>query len=332
MKKKELSIKDIAEKAEVSVATVSRVMNQNGRFSKETEQKVLNIIEEYDFRPNELARGLRINKSQVVGVIVPDITNEFFACIVREIEKELLKKGYMTIICDTDEKLDVEQKHIDMLKSLRIGGMIYVSGDESTDWIKDIPAVYVDRQPKVLEQKAASSFIGSDNYQGGYIATKCLIEAGRRRIAMVIHDKSIATQAKRLNGYKQALQDYGIPFDEALLVKTDYVNMDNGYAITKELWESKVDVDGIFYAADILAIGALKYFNEKQIKVPSDISIIGFDDIPLSSKVTPALTTVKQGFVEFGKIAANSIVKMMNGDADYRKYILSVELMERETV
>lgn len=332
MKQKGISIKDIAEKAGVSVATVSRVINKNGRFSKQTEQRVLNIIEEYDYRPNELARGLRVDKAQVVGVIVPDITNEFFAYIAREIESELLKNGYMAVICDTNEKLELEKQYIEMLKSMRVGGIIYISGDQKVDRVENIPAVYIDRQPAFVENKEGSSFIGSDNYQGAYMATKHLIEAGRKKIALVLHDKTIATQERRANGYKQALRDHGIEFDEQRVVKVNSVDMDSGYAITKEIWESSVEIDSVFYVSDILAIGALRYFSENAIRVPEDVSIIGFDDIPLSSKVTPALTTMRQSFIEFGKIAADSIMKMMNGDMDYRKYILAVELIERNTV
>lgn len=332
MKSEKISMKDIAEMSGVSIATVSRVINQNGRFSSETEQRVMSIIEKYDFRPNELARGLRANKAQAVGVIVPDITNEFFACVVREIEIELLKKGYMAIVCDTNEAMDLEKKYIAMLKSLQVGGIIYIAGDTNVKCIENIPTVYVDREPMMIEDMMASTFIGSDNYQGGYIATRRLIDAGKKEIVLVLHKKSLTTQKRRLDGYKQAIRDAGMKFNENLIIKVENVDMDHGYEVTKKIFESELNPDGIFYSADILAIGGMRYLNKMKIAIPEQVSIIGFDDIPLSSQITPALTTVKQSYTEFGHLASESIVKMMNGDADYRKYILSVQLVERETV
>ena len=332
MKNENISIKEIARLAGTSVATVSRVINQNGRFSKETEKRVREIIEKYNYRPNELARSLRVDKAQVVGVIVPDITNEFFSYIARKIEVDLLKQGYMAVICDTNESLEMEKQYIETLKAMRIGGIIYVSGDQKIEPIKDIPAVYVDRKPEFVEEGQGSCFTGCDNYQGGYLAAERLIKAGRKCIAVVLHAKTIATQDKRLNGYRQALHDYGIPYAEELVYKVEHVGMEQGYQITKRMLESANQTDGIFYSSDILAIGALQYFHEENIKIPEEISIIGIDDIPLSARVVPALTTVKQDYLKFGSLAANAIIKMMKGDQEKRTYILSMELIERETV
>lgn len=332
MKKSKISIKDIAELSGVSVATVSRVINQNGRFSKETEQRVKNIIDQYHYHPNELARGLRVDKAQVVGVIIPDITSEFFSYIAREIEGVLLRNGYIAVLCDTNEKLELEQKYIEMLKSMRVGGIIYVSGDQHVKPIENIPAVYVDRKPEFIENREGYCFIGSDNYRGGYLAAKRLLEAGRRKLVLVLHDKTLATQERRLNGYRQALEEYNVVFEEQRVVKVNAIDMESGYTVTRQIFEGNMEVDGIFYSSDILAIGALQYFNEKQIKIPERISVIGFDDIPLSGKVTPALTTIRQCYLEFGRMAAESVVKMMKGDKEYHKYIMDVELIERETV
>lgn len=332
MKNENMSIKEIAKLAGTSVATVSRVMNQNGRFSKETEKRVREVIEKYNYRPNELARSLRIDRAQVVGVIVPDITHEFFSYIAREIEMDLLKQGYMAVICDTNESVELEKQYIEMLRAMRVGGIIYVSGDQKIEPIRDIPTVYVDRKPEFVEGEQDSCFIGSDNYQGGYLATERLIKANRRRIAFALHTKTIPSQSRRLNGCKQAMQDNGIPFLEELVYKVESVDMRHGYQVSKKIWETGNGVDGVFYFSDILAIGALQYFHEKNIQVPMEVSIIGMDDIPLSAMVVPALTTVRQNYLKFGKLAANAIIKMMKGDQEKKTYILSTELVERETV
>lgn len=332
MKKENISIKEIARLAGTSVATVSRVINQNGRFSEETGQRVREVIEAYNYRPNELARSLRVDKAQVVGVIVPDITNEFFSYIARKIETDLLEKGYMAVICDTNESMEREKQYIETLKAMRVGGIIYVSGDQKIEPIRDIPAVYIDRKPEFVNGDRGSCFIGGDNYQGGYLAAQRLIRAGRKRIAIVLHARTIATQEKRLNGYRQALYDYGIPGGEELIYQVENVDMDHGFRITKEIWESPERPDAIFYSSDILAIGALQYFHERGVKIPQDVSIVGIDDIPLSARVTPALTTVRQDYLKYGSLASNAVVKMMKGDQEKRTYILSMELIERETV
>ncbi len=332
MKENKLSIKDVARLAGVSVATVSRVINQNGRFSKETERKVLDIIEQYNYRPNELARGLRVHKAQVIGVIVPDITNEFFAHIVKKIENELIKKGYMAMICDTNDEVELEGEYIEMLKALQIGGIIYVSGDQKINPIENIPAVYIDRQPNFADSQHFAAFIGSDNRQGGYIATKRLLEAGKKKIAIVLQNKAIATQEYRLNGYIQALKEAGQAYDESLVRRVDFVNEEQGYQATHYICEEIQDVDGIFYSSDRLAIGGLKYFYDRKISVPEQIAVIGFDDIPQCTQVVPNLTTVHQHYMEFGELAADTIIRMIHSDTGYSKHILPVELVERETV
>lgn len=331
-KNENLSIKEIAKLAGTSVATVSRVINQNGRFSKETEKRVREVIEKYNYRPNELARSLRIDRAQVVGVIVPDITNEFFSHIARKIEADLFKQGYMAIICDTDEDVGVEKQYIEMLRAMRVGGIIYVSGDEKTELIRDIPAVYVDRKPEFVEEGQEFCFIGGNNYQGGYLAAERLIRAGRKCIAIVIHTKMSDHRNKRYSGYQQALRDYGIPFSEELVYEVEDVDMEQGYQVSKKIWDGAAEVDGIFYSSDILAIGALQYFHEQGIKVPEKVSIVGIDDIPLSARVTPTLTTVRQDYLKYGSLAADAVMKMMRGEQEKTTYILNMELIERETV
>lgn len=329
---KKISIKDIAEMAGVSVATVSRVINQNGRFSKDTEDRVLGLIHQYGYRPNELARGLRVNHAQVVGVLVPDIMNEFFSGIAAVVESNLLQQGYMAIICDTKEDLYLERQYIDMLLSLQVGGIIYVCGSQKIAPIEKIPAVYIDRQPTFTGTQENVAFIGSDNYRGGYLAGKRLLDAGCKKPVIVLHNKTIATQRKRLSGYKKALRDGGMDFEKQMAIKVDVVDLQHGYQVTKELWESESGIDGIFYASDLLAIGGLQYFNEQQIKIPEQVSVIGFDGIPLGGVVSPALTTIRQSYQQFGSLAAEVVVRMMKEKTPYQEFILPVELLERNSV
>lgn len=334
MGENKVSIKDIAQMAGVSVATVSRVINQNGRFSKETEKKVLDIINKYEYRPNELARGLRIDKAQVIGVIVPDITHEFFSHIARNIETELLKYGYMAIICDTNEKEEMEKQYMEMLFSMRVGGIIYIGGDPMVKPIKDIPIVYVDRPPVFENKKSGTCFIGSNNFQGGYLATECLLKSGKKNIVMVIRSNNIDVEniRNRMDGFRQALRDYGQTCPEERFFEATSVGMECGYEVTKRICETRPEVDGIFFYSDILAIGGLKYLNEFGYDIPGRMAVVGMDDIPVASMVTPPLTTVRQASAQFGNLAVRSIMKMLSGNKDDQKYILPVELIKRCTV
>lgn len=330
-----VSIKDIAQMAGVSVATVSRVINQNGRFSKETEKRVLDIINEYEYRPNELARGLRVDKSQVIGVIVPDITHEFFSQIARNIETELLKYGYMAIICDTNEKEEMEKQYMEMLSSMRVGGIIYIGGDPIVEPIKDIPIVYVDRPPVFENKKSGTCFIGSNNFQGGYLAAECLINSGKKEIVMVIRSNNnldAENIRSRMEGFKQALRDHGFTCGSDRIIKVAEVGMKSGYEAAKRICETRPEVNGIFFYSDILAIGGLKYLNEAGYEIPKEMAVVGMDDIPVSSMATPALTTVRQAFDQFGNLAVRSIMKMLSGNKEEQKYILSVKLIKRDTV
>lgn len=147
MNKDKLPIKEIARLANTSVATVSRVINQNGRFSKETEQRVRDVIKEYGYQPNMLAKGLRQDRLKVIGVVVADITSSFFSGIVREIERELFQRGYMTVLCDTYEYETVESSFVDMLRNMRFSGIIYVGGKRTQSIFEELPVVYVDARP-----------------------------------------------------------------------------------------------------------------------------------------------------------------------------------------
>lgn len=329
-----VSIKDIAQMAGVSVATVSRVINQNGRFSKETERRVLDIINEYGYRPNELARGLRVDKAQVIGVIVPDITHEFFSQIARNIETELLKYGYMAIICDTNEKDEMEKQYMKMLSSMRVGGIIYIGGDPVVEPIQDIPIVYVDRPPVFENKKSGTCFIGSNNFQGGYLATECLIQSGKKDIVMVLRSSNIDVEniQGRMNGFKCALRDNGLTFGTDRIMEVKEVSMESGYEVTRRICETRPDVNGIFFYSDILAIGGLKYLNEAGYEIPKAMAVVGMDDIPVASMVTPPLTTVRQASAQFSSLAVESIMKMLNGDKEDLKHILSTELIRRSTV
>jgi LacI family transcriptional regulator len=333
MNKKKITLKDIAEMAGVSIATVSRVINQNGRFSKETERRVKNIIKKFDYQPNLLARSLRTKKAQVIGIIVPDIINEFFARMTLEIQKRLFELNYMAIICNTNETTSVEEEHLSMLKGQRVSGVVFITGDLIKNQIQlDVPTIYIDRKPPNTRDSRNYVFIGSDNIQGGYLATQELINKGCQRIAFVRLGGDVSTHKDRFIGYKKALNECKMPTMDCLIRKIDNVSYKQGYKITKELFESDLLPDGIFYSTDILALGALKYLKEQGIKVPEDVRIVGFDDISLTQLSNPEITTIRQSVDYIADLTVNTLQKLIDGSSiDQKYYTVPVEIIRRKT-
>lgn len=326
-----ISIKEIARLAGTSVATVSRILNKNGRYSPETEARVRKIIEENNYQPNLLAKGLREKQMNLVGVIVSDVSGEFFSGIIREIERELFRLGYIMILCNTSEKEEIEKKIIESLSTLRISGIIYVGGKRSRYLFRNLPVVYVDRRPPERPAGQATCFIGSNNIKGGYMAAEQLLGAGRKKPAIVMFEKKLDTQEQRYLGFRRAMSDFGFPDDAAMAYHVKRVDYESGLSVTETILNSGMDHDAIFYTSDILAIGGIHYLNEHGVKVPDEISVIGMDDIPASGRITPALTTIHQQYKEFGRLAADAIVKMIDGES-VDDSVLDVWLTERKTV
>jgi len=333
--KGQLSARDIARLSGVSVATVSRVINQNGRFSRETERRVKEIIAKYDYQPNHHARSLRTRKVQTVGVLVPDITNEYFALMALELQKELMCLDYITLICNTDETPAYEENHLNSLHAQRVGGIIYIACDSIVKQknAPAIPTVYIDRKPMFNHHENANYVcIESDNERGGYLAAQELINKGCQKPAIVRDIRYISTAEGRFKGFQQALLESGVPFNEQQIISVDNVSIEEGYLATGHLMGKLPETDGIFLTSDLLAIGAIRYANEQGIKIPQELRIVGFDDINMSKITYPKLTTVHQDVKTISGLAVSMLMKMINGEEPESYYQqVPVQLIIRET-
>lgn len=329
MKKEQLSLKDIAEMADVSTATVSHVINGTGRFSPETERRVRQIIDKYHYQPNQLARGLRVSKVKTVGILVPDITNEYFANITLDLQKRLMTRGYLTLICNTDEMPELEEKQLRMLLAQRVSGLIYISGRSEIRNPPDIPTVYIDRKPIGEAEDTPQVVIESDNRSGGYLAAKELIGCGCRKIACVSFRQEISAHSDRVQGYRDAVRECGL---EELLFGTEEVSVEAGKAVMREVLASGQPVDGVFFTTDYLAAGALAHCMEHGIPLPSRMRIVGFDDISLCRTTWPQITTVRQSVESFGLLAVDTLMDLIDRKkAEKNYYRLPVELIRRQT-
>lgn len=320
------TIRDVAKLAGVSVATVSRVLNQNGYVNEETEKRVRKAIQALNYKPNEVARTLFKKTSKTIGLIVPDISNPFFPELVRAIEDVMNIYDYTVILCNSDEKSEKEKQYMDVLKQKYVDGMILTTNQLTTEEVMelDIPIVVLDRPsdysfPSVI----------ADNYNGARLATRHLYDIGCRKIAHIQGPAHVVNAMQRFYGYRDEMKSLGL-WEEALVIQGNYQLKQAKEAVLKALQTNQVD--GIFAGNDAMAVGALKAVQQLGLRVPEDVAIIGYDGIPLTEMTTPELSTISQPIYEMGAIAARLLVKKIEGQPiDQLHYVLPVALIERKS-
>lgn len=335
-KKKGISIKEIAKLSHVSVATVSRVINNNGRFSEETRRKVQSVIDEYGYTTNMAAKSLRMSKSKTVGLIVPNIDNEWFSHLVLEIEKFFFDKNYSVFICNTSQDEKKEIAYFKSLDSKLVDGIICISGIEEipTDAItRDIPIVCIDRKPK---NHTNTYYVESNHYSGGYLATEELIKKGCKNIVIISRKKTLSYNKQRMAGYRQALSDYQLQENKDLQLFLDFSekNYEGARDAVNRLIKSNIPFDGIFAMNDWRAYGAMVALAENNIRVPEDVKVIGFDDTSISHASHPSMSTIHQDIPGLAFQASSLLLDLMNNkeiEVNQKHFILPVEVIRRDS-
>jgi LacI family transcriptional regulator len=332
-----ITLNDIARKAGVSVSTVSRVLNskiKTNRISPKTAQLVLEAAKELNYRPNQLARGLRLKKTHTIGLVVPDISNPFFAHVTRMIQKNAYEFGYSMIVCNTDEDIETEIEQIYLLRGKGVDGYIIMPVGVENDHIIELmefdkPLVLLDRCFDGLETNS----VVVDNYSGSYQATHYLIQQGHKRIAIIQGLINTSTNSDRVKGYKDALIKNGISIDKKLIVGNDF-RKDNGYIETKLLLASPEPPTAIFTMSDLITLGALEAIKESDFTIPDDLSILSYDDIDFAPFFKSPLTAVRQPKESMGKVAVKLLIEdiKLKGKSTKQKIILKPELVIRESV
>lgn len=309
--KKSITIKEIATEAQVSIATVSMVLNKKDKkISETTREKILYIAQKYNYTPNTMARSLITKQTYTIGLVIPDIVNPFFPEIARGVEDKSSELGYSVIYCNTDDKIKREDKYINVLTEKMVDGIIFAhssdrqKGFDSLDKCK-VPIILIDRD---YDNSNVIGRVIVENKEGAYTATSYLLERGYRNIAYIAGSATTATAIGRLEGYTQALADRNIIVKNNLIKVGEY-KMQWGIEAVEQLLTENEPIDGIFCGNDLIAIGAIKSLRERGLKVPEDVGIVGFDDIYLASMVEPPLTTIKQPNYEMGYKAAELLIK-----------------------
>lgn len=328
-----VTIKDIARLSGVSTATVSKIINgKDSDIGKPTIERVKRIIDEQNYTPNIVARSMVTKKTKTIGLVIPDVRNPFFTDLVRGAEDVANERGYSLLFCNTDDDLRKEIKYINNLIEKQVDGIALAGAavrDQSLEENIDIkvPIVSLDRN---VYFKGVEGKIEVDNFTGAYDAVTHLIKSGHKSIMFLSGQLNIKPSKDRLEGYKRALADNNIEYNENLIVVGKYTS-EFGYESMKNAAPDKA-VTAIFCGNDLIAIGAMNALKEKNIRIPEDISIVGFDDIYISSLVTPALTTVRQPSYEIGYQAVEMLIDIMESKKEpSQKLGIKAELKVRES-
>ncbi|UTR05914.1 LacI family transcriptional regulator [Alkalihalobacillus sp. LMS6] len=324
-----VSIKDVAQKANVSTATVSHVLNGTRFVAESTTKRVQEAMKHLGYTPNFAAKTLRSQKTSTIGLIVPDIGNHFFTSVVKEIEAVLGQHAYQLLVGNTDESLDIERKKIQAFISQQVSGLIIASSAEnyneiSDDIPADMPVVLIDRLP----QDTPRSSIVVDNEKGVQEAVEKLIKGGHREIGLITGIDTLSTTKERAAGYKAALAHHQIPYKEALVFNGDS-KFESGYKGCEHLLQT-TGITALFVANNLMSIGAMTYLKSFQYSIPHDMAFIGFDDYKWAEITSPPLTVIKQPVEQIGTTAAQELLEQIHaGQPRQKAFRFETELVCR---
>ncbi|EFU2053229.1 LacI family transcriptional regulator [Escherichia coli] len=326
------TISDVAKKARVSTATVSRVLANSDSVTEKTRDRVMAAVEALNYKPNVMARNLRVSATRAILVVVPDISNLFFSEILRGIEFVASKSGYQVLLGDSDNRLEREVEYLDFLRQRQADGMILLTARMDQSLLESIAAQY----PVVLgceyfDEGSAIQTVSVDNVSAGYRAAEHLIKLGHKRIGYISGPSGIILSRDRLRGFQQALSDHGLPLEE-LLIEEGAFTYDSGYEVMQRYLALASRPTAVFAANDEMAIGAIKAARKAGLDVPTDLAVMGMDNIKFASIFEPAVTTIAQPMYEIGCTAMELLLKVINKEEiPQKKFVLKDELIVRES-
>ncbi len=329
-----VTIKDVAKRAGVSISTVSRVINDSKPVTDEVKQKVIDVIKETGYIPNPLARSLVTKKSQLIGVIVPEVSDSFVSEILNGIEEVAKMYDYEILLANTYSDKEQELKSINLLRAKQVEGIVMVCWKVEEDHINyiqncNIPATYISKTARDYDIHTVST----SNKEATYDMTKYLIDKGHKDIAFIMTSKDDTTlEMERLAGYEQALKEKNMEVNQKLIKYGD-VGYEDGYDSMKELLDEGIVPHAAFVTGDEAAIGAINAACDAGYRVPEDISVAGFNDVKIAKIYRPKLTTVHQPLYDMGAVAIRMVIKMINKESlESKKIELPYKIVERDSV
>lgn len=326
------TIRDVAKLAGVSTATISRVINSPKTVREKTREKVTQAMKTCNYKYNALARGFVTKQSNTIGLIIPTINNPVFAESTRGVQDYANHQKIQVILGNTYYQYELEESLVETLREKQVDGLIITTTNPRGAILKNLLG---EGFPFVLlystVKKGPLSAVGIDNYKGGYRATEHLVRLGHDRIGMVAGNFSRSDRSfHRWHGYRQCRKNHGIPYDKDLLAQTDY-SLTGGRDSVKKLLSQQNPVTAVFCSNDYLALGAMKGARELGLNLPTDLSIVGFDDIPIASYVIPELTTIRQPAYEMGKLGAQLLFQRIGNQSKPVQLMLESSLIVRES-
>jgi LacI family transcriptional regulator, galactose operon repressor len=326
---------DVARRARVSVATVSYVINNGPRpVAKATRERVLRVIRQLDYGPSEVARSLRLQRTRTIGLILPDTANPFYAALAKGVEDTGFSLGYSVLLCHSDYDATRERAYAEVMITKQVDGVIYIQATPDVTTVhrlmqRGIPAVAVDREIPDIEIDC----VVADNYGGSRAATEHLLQLGHRRIGCIVRVSALSNATERIRGHQAAMRQAGLEANPDLLVSTGH-GYEDGQRAMQQLLDLEPRPTAVVAYPDILAIGAIRAVLDAGLRVPKDVSVVGFDDIPPSAFMHPALTTVAIPKWEMGQRATEVLMTRIQGGRvgqPPQRVILPTTLIVRES-
>ena len=324
------TLRDVAARAGVSAITVSRALNNRGYVSLETRERIYAAVAELDYVPNAVASSLRSSKTQLLALLLTDITNPFWTTVARAVEDVAMEAGYGVILCNTDEDQAKEARYLDLLLRRQIDGLVVTPTSESTEILlnlkkRHVPFILVDRVVSGVE----ADNVRGDSRGGAYEMTRHLLSTGYRRIGMLTGPLTVSTAEERVAGYLDALIEEGVPPDPELIFFGHY-KASWSYQVTLQLMSRPSYPDAIFAANNFIALGVLDALQAMGLRVPHDVAVVCFDDTPEHTASAPFLTTVVQPALEMGRVAARMLLdRLADPNREPQAVVLPTELIIR---
>lgn len=330
--KRRITHRDVADRAGVSVATVSYVINHGPRpVSPEKRARVEEAVAALGYYPNALARSLRVQQTATVGLIVPNSANPFYAEVARELERGCADEGFLVLLCNSERDPTREARFVQMLRAKQVDGAVIIPHSDTASLLQPLLAAEI---PVVILEHSIPGLhcIAIDDLAGGRLATRHLIELGHTRIAIIRRRQISSLSMMRFDGYRLELERAGIALDDSLVVETGPFQND-GYAAMRELLERRPRPTAVVTHNDIMALGALRAIYDAGLSVPGDISVVGYDDIAAAPYLVPPLTTIRSPKMEMGRLAAQMVLKLARDPASLppQTVTLPVELVIRQS-
>lgn len=326
------TIKDVAQMAQVSTSTVSRVLGGKVFVDEETRRRVEEAMAQLNYRPNPLARALREKKTNTFALLVPGIENQIWPLVARGVETVARQNDYSVILCNTDNDEKVERQYVARLQHQWVDGIIIAPAQDDAPYLKELadggfPVVQVIRG----SEKGMDSVL-IDNFQIAYDAVEYLYKTGHRHIAIASGRQELNIYRRRLEGYRRAVKDLGMEPDERLVIQ-EIKELNNLYRLTRQRIEEGVPMDAVVATSDPKAIVVMRAIRDAGRRIPEDISVIGMDDIETSSYFEPRLTTMAQPFIKIGELAARKLIFHINNPDSYTPVtdVLHHELIIRKS-